>query len=345
MPTDEETWSSINKLKSRKSPGTCDIPAEVLKAIDTSGFKKLKAMLHKIWIERKVPQDFKDGIIIPVYKKGDRAMCENYRGITLLSIAGKILTSIINNRLSSLYESILREQQCGFRKGRGCADQIYTLRQALERRLRNGQPTIVTFIDFAAALDSLHRYSIWKVLRIYGIPDLYIDIRKDMYAGAESFVRTSKGRSKVFSLSTGVRQGCILSAMLFNIILNWILLHAINQNDGVIVGENVVITDLDYADDIATLSESENTAQALIDSISDKAAQFGMKIKSTKTKAMYCHTQEVPQLSVNSETIEVVDHFCYLGGYVMSQGMTLSGVGGTMPKTVEHVRHNISPSK
>ena len=86
-----------------------------------------------MWKQKSTQKDFKDGIIVPVYKKGDRGKLSNYRGITLLSIAGKILTTIIRLRLNDHYERVLRKQQAGFRRGRGCIDQIFNLRQCIEK--------------------------------------------------------------------------------------------------------------------------------------------------------------------------------------------------------------------
>lgn len=75
----------------------------------------------------------RNGVFIPIFKNGDRSLCNNYRGIAVLSTAGKLLSRIIISRLASLSEDILPEAQCGFRPNRGCADMIFTLRQLQEK--------------------------------------------------------------------------------------------------------------------------------------------------------------------------------------------------------------------
>ena len=170
VPSLEEVKSAIKKLKSGKSPGPCNIPAEVLQALNQSSLQYLTDLFQIIWSKKKVPKDFRDSLIVPIFKKGSKSDFSNYRGISLLSIAGKVLTSIIRLRLLEHYESSIRRQQAGFRRGRGCIDQIFSLRQCIERQLRYGKSSIITFIDFAAAFDSIHRDSMWKILRSCSIP-------------------------------------------------------------------------------------------------------------------------------------------------------------------------------
>lgn len=318
-PNLEEVFDAVQKLKTRKAPGTCDIPAEALRAMTPQNISAIHSLILKIWESRRVPQDFKDGIIIPVHKKGSKYDCDNYRGITLLSIAGKVLTIIIRSRLEPLYESSCREQQAGFRRGRGCTDQIFTLRRCLERRLRHGQPTVVCFIDFAAAFDSVHRASMWNVLRKCGVPPVFVDIIVELYDGALSKVRLDSGTTASFPVASGVRQGCVLSPMLFNLALDWIMRKSIRLTDGVVCSTSDLISDLAYADDIAILQPSESACQETLDRISMYAAALGLKIKPSKTKAIYCNLPAPPKLSVYGEDIAVTSGFQYLGSVVSAQ--------------------------
>jgi len=80
-------------------------------------------LICKIWKAEKLSDDWKVGLIIPLFKKGDKLKCENYQGITLLNVAYKILSSIILKQLKEYLEEILREYQCGFRLQRRTMDQ------------------------------------------------------------------------------------------------------------------------------------------------------------------------------------------------------------------------------
>ena len=115
-------------------------------------------------------------------------VCSNYRGINLLSIAGKVVTTILRIRMHDHYEAKLRERQ----GGRRCINQIFALRPILECQMRYGKPSVICFIDFAAGFDSVHSEALWEeILGNCGLADLFIDILKDLYSGfSTSCVRT-----------------------------------------------------------------------------------------------------------------------------------------------------------
>ena len=108
----------------------------------------------------EVPRDFKDALIIHIYKrKGDRASCDYHRGISLLSVAGKIPGHIIVNRLSShvFHQDVIPESQCGFLCGRGTADMIFTARQIQEKCREQQVDLYMIFINLTKAFDTVHR--------------------------------------------------------------------------------------------------------------------------------------------------------------------------------------------
>ena len=121
--------------------------------------KKLHSLFVKIWQTGNVPQDFKDALIQHLYKrKGNRNICDNHRGISLLSIAGKILARLILNRIMKhLVDDIYPESQCGFRAGRGTVDMIFSLRQVAEKVCEKNEELYMVFIDLTKAFDTVNR--------------------------------------------------------------------------------------------------------------------------------------------------------------------------------------------
>jgi hypothetical protein len=95
----------------------------------------LYPVLEKIWKEEKIPEEWEEGLIINIPKKGDLANCNNWRGITLLSTPSKILTRVILNIIQDTVEQHLRKEQAGFHKHRNCLDLINTLRIILEKKV------------------------------------------------------------------------------------------------------------------------------------------------------------------------------------------------------------------
>lgn len=120
-----------------KAAGKDGIPAEVFQHGGDHLLFALHDVITKCWLEDCIPQDFKDATVIPIFKrKGNKQDCCNYRGVSLLSIAGKIMARILLHRLQQVTDSVLPESQCGFRANRSTTDMIFTLRQ-LQRKQRN----------------------------------------------------------------------------------------------------------------------------------------------------------------------------------------------------------------
>ncbi|KAK2142355.1 hypothetical protein NP493_4917g00000 [Ridgeia piscesae] len=116
-----------------------------------------------------VPQPWKDASIVTIYKKGDRTNCGNYRGISLLSIAGKIFARIVLNRLSThITPEVVPEIQCGFIGNRSTVDMIFCLRQLQEKCIEQDRPLYMVFVDFSKAFDTVGRTGL--LLKKYGPP-------------------------------------------------------------------------------------------------------------------------------------------------------------------------------
>ena len=135
LPTVSETVKAIKLLSSVKAPGSDAIPAEIYKAGGPPVAEKLTELFHIMWRKETIPQEFKNATIIHLFKrKGNPQVCDNHRGISLSSIAGKILARVPLNRLNEHLErsGLLPESQCRFRKNRGTIDMIFTARQFQE---------------------------------------------------------------------------------------------------------------------------------------------------------------------------------------------------------------------
>ena len=103
----------------------------------------------------------------------------------------------------------------GFRSGRSCSEQILTLKNIIEQSCEFNQKVFINFVDFKKAFDSIHRELVWKIAKIYGIPEKYINIFKNLYLNSRCCIRTNSGHTDYFNIMTGVRQGWIISPLLF----------------------------------------------------------------------------------------------------------------------------------
>ena len=254
-PTKLEIMKVIKSFKSGKAAGPDGIPPEALKTDVQTSTDMLHPLLVKIWETETIPADWKKGSIVKLPKKGDLSSCSNWRGITLLSIPGKVLTRIILDRLKTALDATLRDEQAGFRQDRSCTDHIATMRIIIEQSLERQTPLYSVFVDFQKAFDSVDREVIWKLMQHYGFPPKYIAIIQQLYKDATCQVIHEGKLTDSFQVKTGVRQGCILSPTIFLMVMDWIMRQStVGQKTSIQWTFTKQLEDLDFADDISLLS-------------------------------------------------------------------------------------------
>ena len=156
-PTKQETMKAIKSLKAGKAAGPDGIPPEALKADIQTSTDMLHPLLVKIWETETVPEEWRKGLLVKLPKKGDLSSCNNWRGIMLLSIPGKVLSRIMLERLKASLDKRFRDEQAGFRQDRSCTDHISTMRIIIEQSLEWQTPLYSVFVDFQKAFDSVDR--------------------------------------------------------------------------------------------------------------------------------------------------------------------------------------------
>ena len=166
-PSFDEVEKAILSLKDNKAADPDNILAEVIKY----GGCALHRRLHNFILDRLsakcLPQQWKNANIILVHKqKSDRAECGNSRGISILSVAGKVLAKIMLTRLlEHVADLVLPESQCGFRRGRSTIDMIFVARQLQEKCREQHQDVYLAFVDLTKAFDTVNRDLLWNILR------------------------------------------------------------------------------------------------------------------------------------------------------------------------------------
>ena len=254
-----------------------------------------------------------------------------------------MLEIVLLNRLREEREIRTREIQADFRPGRGCADQIFTLRQIVWKRNEYQQPTLVVFLDFCATFDSVHRDSLWNIMLLDGVPEKISIINKvsiinAIYKNTPIRVRVYEELSESFEISTGFRQCGILSQTLFNFAIDWILKNALDgQPGGVNLSDGGVLTDLTYADDIALLAESEEDLGGMIDRIYQYSSKIGLNISAAKSKVLLSHHPDC-HVSVNGEDLDIVTSFRYFGSESPLQVNPMLKFRPEFEKLLQHLR-------
>jgi len=123
---------------------------------------RLLALMRRVWDESRVVDAWNDVLIVSVPKKGNLQSCDNWRGISLLDVVGKIFGRIVQNRLQVIAEGLLPDSQCGFCKGGGYTDMIFVVRQLMEKTREHGDSLFLLFVDLKKAYDSVPRDALWR---------------------------------------------------------------------------------------------------------------------------------------------------------------------------------------
>ena len=338
-PSNEEVSKAIKQMTSGKAPGPDAIPAEVYKFGGEVMHHQLTSLFQTMWDQGQLPQDFRDATIVHIYKrKGNRQSCDNHRGISLLSIAGKILARVLLNRLlEHLEQDLLPESQCGFRAGRGTTDMIFAARQLQEKCMEQHCDLYTTFVDLTKAFDTVSRDGLWKIMGKYGCPGKFIAIVRQFHDGMMARVLDDGEPSDAFPVTNGVKQGCVLAPTLFSMMFSAMLTDAFRncglginikyRTDGKLFNlrrlqaitkvKETVLRDLLFADDCAINASDEQDMQAMIDSFSSACDNYGLTISTKKTEVMFQpapgNQYHKPQIKVNGQTLQATETFTYLG--------------------------------
>ena len=159
-----------------------------------------------------VPVDWVIACMVPLYKgKGDVQECSNFRVINLLSVVGKVYGRVLINRIRDKAENVIVEVQGGFRRGNGCTDQIFIVKQICEKYLGKGKDAYFAFLDLEKAYDRVDKDAMWNVLRLYGIGGRLLQGVKSLYVVSKACVRVGNETSEWFPVRVGLRQGCVMS--------------------------------------------------------------------------------------------------------------------------------------
>ena len=342
--TEKELKNALKNLKNNKSTGPDEICNEQIK----TSFPKMKHIYLKLFniiLETGCfPEMWAEGMIVPIFKnKGSKNDPNNYRGITLLSCMSKFFNSVLNNRLKAVAEKILSLIQAGFRPGFSTMDHAFTLLCifALYERLQKN--LFVAFIDYQKAFDTVWRAGLWLKLINEGVTGRFLDVIKDMYVKSKSCVLVNNKKSENFGSFAGVRQGEILSPLLFAFYINdlegFLRGKGVSSLRGLLITSGEVtdfkeqdiilfldILTLFYADDTIIFSDTALGLQFALEELENYCKKWKLTVNEGKTKIM-CITwgryrNQKYEFFYNNQKLECVDDFIYLGICFTKKGLT-----------------------
>ena len=279
---------------------------DLIKHCNTKLLLPLHEVLCQCWQEGAVPQDTRDSKIITIIQKQGREIIynnNNYRGIALRSIVGKIFDRVILIRLQKLAERIYSESQCGFRAERSTLDMIFSLRQLQEKCREQHMTLYIAFIDLTKAFDLVSRDGIFKVLLNIGCPPKLQSMIEYFHTDTNGTVQINGSFSETFKIRSGVKQGCVLAPMLFGTFFGLLLKHVLDTTtEGIYFRTRSddrlfnlarlraktkvckdLIRDMLFADDAAVAIHTQEELQSLMYCFSQACKDFGLTISLKKT--------------------------------------------------------------
>ena len=314
----EEVRHVLRILKKKKAAGPNGICPELLKF----GGPYLESLLLNLFnsmINTGIfPDDFKKSEIITIFKKGDALKCDNFRPINLLNQAYKILMQIIYKRISNTLIDSLPPTQAAYQPGRNTVEQIQALQQIIDESREYNVDGYICFVDYEKAFDSLHQSKLWQALQDHtNISPAYINFLIKAYKDSSATVATSIGETRWIDILRGVKQGDVMSALLFCIAIGIITLNAFkDKNFGLPIGGSNW-SDLGYADDLAVVAKSKVELEEMLVNLHEESNKFGLKINFLKTKIMPIGPNAVScqetSFNILGQSIDVVEQFEYLG--------------------------------
>jgi exonuclease III len=323
--TEKELENAIKGLKNGKAVGPDKISNEMIKYGDKQLHNALKLLFNRIIKSATYPEKWKYSLITPLHKSGDIHNPSNYRGIAVADCIGKLLNSIINDRIYKFMESngLWAPNQNGFMKNRRTEDNVFILHTLFQKYVRTKRRQLyVAFIDFSKYFDTINRDMLMYKLLKYNITGNIYKVIKKAYEDSFYSVKTMHGNTAYFNSKNGVKQGCNLSPTLSNIYQND--LHEIfDSNCSPVAINGFSLNSLSWADDLVLFSQSMEGLQNCMNKLQEYCNKWGLTINVEKSKFMIMSLGSIRKkryLMYNGEYMEQVNTYKYLGLLLSSNG-------------------------
>jgi hypothetical protein len=312
----DDVKGSISRAKNNKAPGLDSITNELLKNGGDSLVKCLTDLFNRFLYIEKTPNEWNKGIIIPIYKKGNKNDLDNYRGITLTSCVSKIFNRLVCNQITNFLENnnVLTEVQGGFRKDHRCDDHIFNLKSIIATRSAENKSTYLAFLDFRKAFDTVWREGLLSVAWNIGIRGKVWNVLDELYKNVECNVKFGDVVTDFFSIDEGLKQGCVLSPILFCMYINELTKMFRDNNVGSCIFD-VRISCLFWADDVVLIADNENDLQNMLNIASDFSRKWKLDFNYNKSNVVIIgkRKNENKVWSLGNRHIKEADSYKYLG--------------------------------
>ena len=339
--TKDEVITSVNKTKMGKSIYIDGISNELLRHGVHVLAGHLCWMFNYVFSSGIYPNVWKGAYLTPVYKRGDRSVTGNYRGLAISSCLGKVMNRVLNNRLADFMDEsgAAHIYQTGFEKGSRTVDHVFTLSTIIEQCKHEGKKIYTCFIDLTKAYDYVDRTILIQKMRDLGVGSKFLQMIASMYDRVEYSVKINGLMTPLFRTRRGLKQGDVLSPKLFNLYINDLIRTLMAVGDHPMVN-GVPVPGLFFADDLVALAPTPKGLQDKLDAIETYCGINRMEVNTTKTKTMTLGKKTRTQRGqgntwyIHGVALENVDTFTYLGMDFMAKGAEIVTNNSVLTKAV-----------
>ena len=327
----KELEEAGKKLKLGKSVGIDCVYNEMILALLETHPKLILKLFNSILQSGDIIPEWLIGMIVAIHKDGPKLDTGNYRGITIMSCLGKFFLSILNTRMMEfvLGNSILSNSALGFVPGNRTSDAHIVINNLVNKIChKDGAKIFSCFVDFKKAFDSVPRDLLLKKLLKYGINGKFFNIIRTIYLYDTACVKDVDKRSIPFDINIGVRQGCVLSPLLFNIFICDLAKKLMEQTDAFEIG-GARINSLFWADDLVLFSKDEAGLQNLLNILEKYCQENYLMINTKKTKCMIFNKTGrllLRPFYLDGVQLEMVRSYKYLGFLITPSGEFKTGL-------------------
>uniref|UniRef100_A0A8D9AT98 Craniofacial development protein 2 n=1 Tax=Cacopsylla melanoneura TaxID=428564 RepID=A0A8D9AT98_9HEMI len=312
---ENEVEIAIKQMKEGKAAGPDNLEIEFMKLLNETGVKKLTKMYNKIYETGILPQPWLTSEFITLPKSTGAKRCEEYRTISLMSHLLKLFLKIIHRRIYNKCELLISQNQFGFVNAVGTREALFAV-QVLVQRCRDVNCDVyICLIDYKKAFDRVQHKKLMEILKTCGIDEKDQRIIRNLYWDQNATIRVGEEKTDAINIQRGVRQGCILSPLLFNLYSERIFEEALEDAEEGLPINGTRLNNIRYADDTIVFSDSQEGLQNLVNRISVTSSKYGLEMNIKKTKVMVISKNNIQNVNikVNNQIVERVQHTTYLG--------------------------------
>ena len=316
----KEVSHVLKELKLNKATGLDLLSAEHFRYACAKLSSFLCTCFNSMLTHNYVPKSFSDTVLVPIIKDPKSSVTDinNYRPIAITSVASKIFEKLMLSRLQEYLHT--SDNQFSFKAKLASDMCIFTLKNIIEYYVTSSSPVYVCYLDASKAFDRVNYWLLFKKLVKRNVPTIFIRFLMSWYCSQEFVVRWGQTFSSPFSATNGVRQGGILSPLLFNVYLDDLSLVLKSTNVGCFLN-GVSFNHLLYADDMTLIAPSIHSLQILLDHCDSFALANDIKFNANKTKCMCIRPKKFktdfePYFTLSSKCLDVVSSHKYLGVHI-----------------------------